>query len=250
MLYSRERRTWLLMKALKSRITNLAVRRTVILITLIAVSIACSTSKSAGPQPQLATNRLLSQSPTPSASPAAQESGGPCTLKLSEAPVLNGLQLGMTPEQILALFPGSKEDPEIRTALSAPPGRFGNSALMITPSKYRSAANYKEISRVSFSLLDGHVSNLTIHYTGTQSPDVDKFIEKFSEGKKLPPADQWKPNEGMDQMKTLQCNGFSIQIFAGGEGGSLSYVLLEDVEADKKLKDRRKKAREQASPKG
>jgi hypothetical protein len=220
----------------------------VILISLIAVSIACSTSRSAGPQPQLTENRLLSQSSTPVTSSAVQESGA-CTIKLSEAPVLNGLKLGMTPEQILVLFPGSKEDPELRSALSAPPGRFGNSTFMITPSKYGSAANYKEISQLSFSLLDGHVSNLTIYYTGPQWPDVDKFIEKFSEGKRLPPPDQWKPYEGMDQMKTLVCNGFSIQIFAGKEGGSQNYVLLEDVEADKTLKERRKKAREQASPK-
>jgi len=219
-------------------------------ISLIAVSIACSTSKSAGPQPQLTENRLLSQTPTPVPSSAPQESSA-CTLKLSEAPVLYGLKLGMTPEEILARFPGSKDDAELRSALAAPAGRFGNSTLLITPSKYGSAEDYKEISRITFSLLDGRVSNFTISYKGPEWPHVDKFIENFANGKNLLPADRWEPFSGMDtQMKTLTCNGFSIRIFAGGEGGSLNYVLLEDLDADKKLKDRRKKAREQASPPG
>ena len=235
------------MSALQSRSTHL-VRRRVVLIGLIAVSIACSTSKSAGPQPQLAANRLPSQTPAPTASSIPQESGA-CTLKLSEAPVLKGLKLGMTPEEILALFPGSKDDAELRSALARPPGRFGNSTFMITPSKYGSAGDYKEISRITFSVLDGRVSNFTVAYNGPEWPHVDKFIEKFGSGKTLPPADRWEPFSGMDtQMKTLTCNGFAIRIFAGGEGGSQNYVLLEDLDADKKLKDRRKKAREQASP--
>lgn len=235
------------MNALKSRITNPVSRWAVILISLITVSMACSTSKSAGPQPQLTENRLVSQSPAPVPSSAPQE-GGACTLKLSEAPVLNGLKLGMTPEEILALFPGSKDDAELRSALAAPPGRFGNSTFLITPSKYGSAADYKEISRITFSLLDGRVSNFTITYNGPEWPHVDKFIERFGNDKNLLPANQWEPVSGMDQMKALTCKGFSIRIFAGGEGGSLNYVLLEDLDADKKLKDRRKKAREQATP--
>jgi hypothetical protein len=237
------------MKALKSRLTNLVMRSGVILISLIAVAIACSTSKSAGPQPQLAENSSLSQSPTPVTTSSPIQESGPCTLKVSEAPVLNGLKLGMTPEQVLALFPGSKDDPELRAALSTPPGRFGNSSFLITPSKYGNAAQYKGISRFTFSLLDGHLSNFTISYNGPEWPDVDKFIQKFVEGKHLPSGEQWVPYEGMStQMKTLTCNNFSIQVFAGGEGGNANYVLVEDLEADKKLKERRKRAREQASP--
>jgi len=236
------------MKPLKLSITNLVLHWSVILTVLIAVSIACSTSKSApSPQPP-AENRLASQSSTPQ-NMSSVKATTPCALKISEAPVIRGLKLGMTPEEILALFPGSKEDTALRTALSAPPGRFGNSSFLITPSKYGSAANYKEVSRLNFSLLDGRVSNFTINYVDRQSPNVDKLIEKFGEDKNLPPPDQWEPYPGMDtQMKTLTCNGFSIRIFDGGEGASLDYVLVEDLEADKKLKERRKKAREQASP--
>ncbi|PWT93994.1 MAG: hypothetical protein C5B55_03475 [Blastocatellia bacterium] len=174
------------------------------------------------------------------------EQGSVCTLKLSEAPALYGLKLGMTIEQILDLFPGSKEDAELHSVLLASPGRFGNSTFLITPSKYKSATDYAGISRVSISLLDERVSNFTIHFNGPLWPDVDKFIAKFGEGKELPPPDQWEAYAGMEtQMKTLTCLGFSIRVFAGGEDGSLNYVLVQDLEADKKLRERRKKAREQ-----
>jgi len=235
------------MMALKLPIPN-SGGSAVIPIVLIAISLACSTSRSAGrPQGQLTQNQLATQSASP-VNTAVQENG-PCTLKISEAPVIERLKLGMTVAETLALFPHSEEDPELRSALSKPAGRFGNSSFLVTPSKYGSAAQYKAISRLTFSLLDGRVSNFTISYNGPEWPDVDKFIEKFREGKSLPPADQWEPYEGMNtQMKTLTCNGFSIRIFAGGEGGNANYVLVEDLEADKKLKERRKKAREQASP--
>ena len=38
------------------------------------------------------------------------------------------------------------------------------------------------------------------------------------------------------------------RVFAGGQGGNLNYVLMKDLEAEKKLKDRRAKAREKATP--
>jgi hypothetical protein len=51
-----------------------------------------------------------------------------------------------------------------------------------------------------------------------------------------------------NQMKVLTCQDFEVRVFAGGEGGNLNYVLLTDLEADKTLKDRIKKAKAQAKP--
>ena len=154
----------------------------------------------------------------------------------------------MTVGEILALFPGSKDDAEV-TAAVARRGAVGNGSLSITPSKYGSSADFKDVNRISFSLLDGRVSGFTINYNGPEWPHIDKFVEKFVEGKNLPGANQWEPYVGMDtQMKTLTCTGFSIRLFNGGEGGSQNYVLIKDVEADNTVKERRKKAQEQASP--
>ncbi len=168
---------------------------------------------------------------------------------MAAAPVLNGLKLGMTPDEVLALFPGSKDDEEVKTNLARPPSKFGVSELVIRPAKFGSKAKFAGINNMTFSLLDGRVSNFTIGYNGPAYSHVDQFVTKFVAGTSLPPTDQWQAYPGMDtQMKTLTCKDFEIRIFTGGEGGNQNYVLLRDLEADKKLKDRRAKARAQATP--
>lgn len=155
----------------------------------------------------------------------------------------------MTPDEVLALFPGSKEDPEVRAELAKPPRTFGVSSLLLRPSRYENKEKFVEVSQISFTFLDGRVLSLTISYNGPEWSHVDKFVEKFVEGTNLPSANQWEAYVGMDnQMKTLTCTDFSIRVFAGGPAGSANYVLMQDLEADKKLKERRRKAREQASP--
>lgn len=215
----------------------------IVSLVLIVISIACSVSKSASSPTSNQAAVSPPASPLPSSSVAERAA---CTLKISEAPVISRLRLGMTADEILALFPGSKQDAELSSALSKR-GPLGNATVPLIPSKY-GAADFKDVNRITFNLLDGRVSSLTLNYNGPQWPHVDKFVEKFVADKDLPKADQWEPYAGMDdQMKTLTCSGFSIRIFSGGEGGSQNYVLLEDVEADKTLKERRKKAREKAT---
>jgi hypothetical protein len=237
-------------EAMKSRLTNKL--RQVAPIFLIGVSIACSASRSANSQPansqaQLTGSQATSESPAPVMTSSVPTRNA-CTLKMSEAPVIHRLKLGMTTDEILALFPGSKDDSELRSASSAR-GPLGNSTFLITPSKYGSTSDFKDVVRLTFTMLDGHVSSFTISYNGPAWPDVDKFVEKLVSDKDLPNADQWEPYVGMEsQMKTLTCADFSIRVFSGGEGGSQNYVLVEDLEAGKALKERRKKAREQASP--
>lgn len=236
---------------MRARITNASPRVGQCFIILVAISIACSASKSASspaPVPANQPAQPVSSTPAP-VTTSSVHAPTACTLKISEAPAINRLKLGMTEAEVLAVFPGSKDDAELRSALSKPRGPLGNSSFLLTPSKYESPAEYKAVNRVTFSMLDGRVSSFTINYNGPEWPHVDKFVEKFVEGKDLPAADQWEPYAGMEnQMKTLTCTDFSIRVFNGGEGGNQNYVLVQDLEADKKLKERRRKARESASP--
>jgi len=214
---------------------------------LIGISIACVPNKSALSS-SANSNAPINQ---PSEQPAnsTEQSSSNCSLTMAAAPVLNGLKLGMTPDEVLALFPGSKDDAEVKSILSRPPTQFGGSELLIRPAKFESKEKFAGINHITFSLLDGRVSNFTIGYNGPAYTHVDQFVTKFVAGTNLPPAAQWQADVGMDtQMKTLTCKDFEVRVFAGGEGGNLNYVLLRDLEADKKLKDRRKKARESASP--
>jgi hypothetical protein len=236
---------------MRARITNASPRVGQCFIILVAISIACSASKSASspaPVPANQPAHPVSSTPAP-VTTSSVHAPTACTLKISEAPAINRLKLGMTEAEVLAVFPGSKDDAELRSALSKPRGPLGNSSFLLTPSKYESPAEYKAVNRVTFSMLDGRVSSFTINYNGPEWPHVDRFVEKFVEGKELPAVDQWEPYAGMEnQMKTLTCTDFSIRVFNGGEGGNQNYVLVQDLEADKKLKERRRKARESASP--
>lgn len=216
---------------------------------LITVSVACSSYRSAGSQ------SLTNIASTPGQSPAqASNAGGQdkptCQLTLAGAPDIKGLRLGMTPEQLLALFPGSEQDAELRSSLSRPASPLGVSSFVIRPDKYESSKEkFAGVSQVTFTLLDGRVSSFSVGYNGPEYSHVDKFVAKFIEGTNLPTADAWEAYVGMDtQLKILKCTEFEIRVFAGGQGGSLNYVLMRDLVADKKLKERRDKARQNATP--
>src|SRR5438067_5854174 len=93
---------------------------------------------------------------------AAEQANAPATpkkivypLTLSQSPVINGLKLGMTPEQVLALFPGSKTDEEVQRELSRPPNRFGVSSFTIRPQKYSSKSKFDRVTQIIFTLFDG-----------------------------------------------------------------------------------------------
>ena len=170
-----------------------------------------------------------------------------CELSLAQASVIEGLKPGMPVEQVLALFPGSREDAEVHFSLSRPP-RFGVSGFVIRPGKYESKVKTTGISYITFTLLDGHVLKFYIGYAGPQWSHVDKFVAKFIEGTNLPALDQWEAYVGMDtQLKTLTCKDFEIRVFAGGKGGNLNYAEIRDLEAEKKLKERMDKAEEKAA---
>ena len=216
--------------------------------TVIGISVACAGYKSAS-SPSAATDATPNvQTSSPQIDVASQDKPS-CNLNISHAPVLHGLKLRMTTDEVLSLFPGSKDDPELRTLLSEPPSRFGGSSFPIKPSKYATNERFLEINNITFNLLDGRVSSFSLGFNGPEWPHVDKFVAKLVENTSLPQVDQWQPYVGMDnQVKTLTCADFSIRVFVGGPGGNLNSVLIDDLEADAKLKERRRKAREQASP--
>jgi hypothetical protein len=169
-----------------------------------------------------------------------------CTMTIGQAPVISGIKLGMTTEQLLALFPGSREDKEVSDALARPSNQYGASTLMIRPEKYASKAKFAGVSQINFSLLDGHLATLTVNYNGPEWKHVDQFVTKFSGETHLPAADAWEAQVGMDtQLKILKCKDFEVTVFAGGKNvQNINYVIVRDAASQKTLKERKEKARE------
>ncbi|MDX6577066.1 MAG: hypothetical protein QOE96_3019 [Blastocatellia bacterium] len=213
-----------------------------IVILIIGISaLACSRAQSA--RSEEAANRAsdVSQPSTQEIKSAAEKPV--CTLTLAGAPDIKGLRLGMTPEQVLAIFPGSDQDVELRATLAMPPSKFGVSGFVIRPEKYQSKEIFSGITQITFTLLDGRVSSFSAGYNGPEYSHVDKFVAKVIEGTNLPAANAWEGYVGMDtQLKMLKCAEVEIRAFVGGPGGNLNYVLMNDLVAAKKLKDRKDKA--------
>ena len=166
-----------------------------------------------------------------------------CTLTLAQAPAVDGLRLGMKAEEVLALFSGSRTDKEVRAQLLSPASPVGVSGLTIKPERYSSKAKFPRVTAVTLMLLDGRVIKANIGYNGPEYKHVDEFLGKFLEGKKLPAAHAWEPYVGMDtQLKTLNCKGFELKVFAGGKNvHNINYIELTDVAAKQRMSDRRAK---------
>ncbi len=217
-----------------------------IALAILSVSVACKVDlSSASPNG----NSANANTQVANAGTGNDQQQSNCALTKAVAPVLNGLRLGMTPDEVLALFPGSKADDKLRPDVNIAETKFGNSSFIVRPSLYETKENFKGIRQITFAFLDSRVSSINIGYEGPAYPHVDQFVTRFVEGTSLPPADQWQGYVGLDnQLKILTCKDFEVRVFAGGEGGNLNYVLLTDLEADKKLKERRAKAKAQATP--
>ena len=84
-----------------------------------------------------------------------------CQLTLAGAPDIKGLRLRMTADEVLALFPGSKDDAELRSRLSKPASPLGVSGFVIRPDKYESKEKFAGINQISLNLLDGRVSSFS-----------------------------------------------------------------------------------------
>jgi hypothetical protein len=167
-----------------------------------------------------------------------------CTLPVTQAPNVGGVKLRMSLDEMLALFPGSREDPDVRTALSTPPSQFGVTSFLIHPDRYGSAAKFAGIREITFSLLDGRVSTFNLGYYPLELKHVDEFVTKVAQDFNLPATDAWEPYVGLDnQLKLLKCDGFEISAFSNAQ---VNYVLTKDKIAEQELKNRKAKAREKA----
>ncbi len=183
------------------------------------------------------------QDPTPAAESVSKAT---CTLNTTQSPDIHGVKLGLNAQQVMDLFPGSKDDADVRAAAEKLTA-LGGSSFELRPEKYHAEKTFVGINRFTFSFLDKRLTSFTAGYSGPQWKNVDEFVKKFSEDKTLPPLEAWEAYPGLDtQLKTLKCDGFEIGVFAGGEGGNLNYVQTKDLAAEKELRERRAKARKAA----
>lgn len=144
------------------------------------------------------------------ATPAAPQ----CVLPLEKAPVIRGLRLGMSFDDLLALFPGKPDrwaDKDTIKNVDKPP-HYGAAKLMFQPRQSsENGGIFEGVSWYQIIVFDGKVSEIGVSYSPTASQSVfwtdESWIAKLSETFGLPAMASW---QGKGQ-KQLACNGFELK---------------------------------------
>lgn len=170
-----------------------------------------------------------------------------CSLKVAQSPAVRGIKLGMKVDDVLALFPGSRENEYIKSALTANPGfpNYGMISFGIAPFQYPTKERYVGISQLSFIFVDGRTVRFYVEYGRPPWPRVDEFIDKISDALQLPPKANWTAdNQGR---KNLLCDGFRIRAATLDQRGSLSIETDDDpykIQRERRAAEEEKERRE------
>lgn len=173
------------------------------------------------------------QTSNPGASAASE-----CKLKLAQAPVIRGIRLGMTVNEVLAVFPGAEKDEALRQNLSR--GSFGLTGFSVDPSKYGSKDKFVGVSGVNFGFLDGDMNSFSVEYNGPEFRNNEQFISRIVGPLNLPGIEFWKGAE-------LFCEGFwvGVRVSSGGRSNVI-YVRNLDKDANRVVREREEAVKEEA----
>ncbi|MEK6333937.1 MAG: hypothetical protein AABM67_03250 [Acidobacteriota bacterium] len=175
----------------------------------------------------LAALSAYSQTQTPSAGTSA------CRVAVTQAPAIRGVKLGMKMDEVLALFPGSAENNDIKSAIAKAQGfpNFGLASLYLIPSQYSTKDRFAGISSFRVTFVDGRLNQYEVEY---ESPPggpvwrrVDDWITKLSDSFKLPPASTWAADQNLSDRKSLTCDGFQVRASNMNFRGNLSVSTLD-----------------------
>jgi hypothetical protein len=166
--------------------------------------------------------------------PAAPTPAGPprCNLTLAQAPIFRGIRLGMSTDELLDLFPRSKEQLEIIKRLSEAKIFFGRTDLSFSQNTYpeNDAMFGNSVSVYQITMLDGRVTSINVQYSfqGNFYWTDKTWIPKVSEAYNLPKPEDWQGN-------SLTCQGFKIT--AGGNN-TFAHFNLSGPDANREVRQR------------
>src|SRR5207245_6596988 len=91
-----------------------------------------------------------------------------CSLTEATSPSVRGLRLGMTAEQVIALFPGSAKNKEMKAALDKAKSTTGSETVYLSfdPSTSTNKEKFAEVGSISVGLYKARVKGLEVEYLG------------------------------------------------------------------------------------
>jgi hypothetical protein len=164
-----------------------------------------------------------------------------CKLTLDQAPVIRGLRLGMTSDELFAIFPANEREEFDRTqrlkSAELPPN-YGYTSYQISLSNYATKDRFTGISSLSFGLFDRKVVSVQAHYSNTpQFDSMGQLMEIITRQFGLPEYKDWPGNSENWNNPSLSCEGFTFQVYKH----SISSFSIELIDPSHKkiVEDRR-----------
>lgn len=166
-----------------------------------------------------------------------------CNLTEATAPNVRGLRLGLTTQQLLALFPGITKKREMKDAIESAKSATGVEAvyLGIDPATDGDAQQLAGVESASVAFVRGRVVSFSVQYGGATWRTIDEWLAKVSETLKLPGKDDWATGWNEYPNKVLRCDG--IEIEAGIQGGGAS-IRVTNTAYSKAIEEQAKTAEE------
>ncbi len=172
-----------------------------------------------------------------------------CTAAMARSLTIRGIHLGMSTDEVLAMFPGARENEFVkpRLAEAQQPPNFGMTGFQITPIWYTTKDRFEGITSISFSIFDDRVVGYYIQYagwpTGPLWQGVDDWVAKLSETLHLPGPRDWDRSD--QTAKTLACEGIQIRASViNGAGLSVQSNDHVKIHAEREKAYQEKKRRE------
>jgi hypothetical protein len=163
--------------------------------------------------------------PASSQSSTQQTGDAKCTAKYAQSLSIRGIHLGMSVDELLAMFPDVVNKESITQSLKAAQDypNFGRAIIYLQPSGPISREKLAGISNISLTLFDNRVVAYSVGYEGLPRgaywANLDEWVAKLSEKLNLPHPSQWIRS---GNSKTLNCDGIIVTAYNTGDGGSFS----------------------------
>ena len=167
----------------------------------------------------------------------AQQPQAQCGLTEATSPSVRGVRLGMSTEQLLALFPANARRRDFKDALERVKTASSDETARLSFDPMIDASGDTSAGAVAVGLTKGRVTDFTISYVGPTWRNVDEWIAKLTESLKLPAGRGWTVGPNENPNKILRCNGIEIEAAIQGGGGSITIRNTEQVKGGEQRRD-------------
>lgn len=195
------------------------------LLTLLFVFIFCGMNTFV-PAQRVKKNRKVLTDNSDKTPMNVKDAGSKCALALEQAPEMRGLRLGLSKDQVIALFLGLKVPPPDELGVSQVLMRQGDKFLYKKPL-------FTDVKKVVLEFMEEKLTSMQIDYdTSIQWEGEEEFQSHIS--KKLNLTGKWMISD--EKGPIIECQGFIVS--AGIEGNP--YIRVEDKQAAHTLATRKK----------